>query len=50
MDFSFLHDAKDLGEIPTGSPQWGLQIEVGVGFGSAIVDQYHAIFQKHCLN
>ena len=40
-------DAKDLSEIPTGSPQRGRQREVGQ-VKMAIFDQYLAISHKRC--
>jgi len=40
-------DAKNLGEIPTGTLQGGRQIEVGL-VQTAIFDQYLAISQKRC--
>ena len=41
----YFSDAKNVGEIPTGSPPTGRQIEED-RFGSAVFDQYLAISQK----
>jgi len=44
----YFSDAKNLGEIPMGSPSTTAPNRGGVGFPSAIFHQYLAVSQKRC--